>query len=128
MSVGDDPNLRIQPAAAPLGVTDDTVRRWIQQGALPVSRDPSSRKVIASDVLAEFASRTAPAPAPDPLGVRNSARNRSVGLVTKVTNDTVLTQDTMMTQVEMQRGPFSVVSPMSTAAAQELQLTYPAFR
>ncbi len=110
------PNLRIRQAAELLGVSDDTVRRWINQGTLPVSYDASGRKVIASEVLAEFSRSNAPAPPPDPLGVGSSARNRFVGLVTKVTSDKV------MTQVEMQCGPFSVVSLMSTDAAQELKL------
>jgi excisionase family DNA binding protein len=38
--------MRIREAAELLGVSDDTVRRWIDQGILPVSRDESGRKVI----------------------------------------------------------------------------------
>lgn len=110
------PNLRIRQAAELLGVSDDTVRRWIKQGSLPVIHDESGRKAIASDALAEFARKNAPTPTPDPLGVGSSARNRFVGLVTEVTSDKV------MTQVEMQCGPFTVVSLMSTDAAQELKL------
>jgi molybdopterin-binding protein len=49
-------------------------------------------------------------------GSVSSARNRFVGLVTAVVSDKV------MTQVEMQCGPFTVVSLMSTEAAEELQL------
>lgn len=48
--------------------------------------------------------------------VAESARNRLTGLVTKVTKDRV------MAQVEMQCGPFRVVSLMSTEAANELGL------
>jgi molybdopterin-binding protein len=110
------PNLRIRQAAELLGVSDDTVRRWINHGTLAVSLDTAGRKVIASEDLAEFARAHAPTPPPDPLSIGSSARNRFVGLVTKVTSDTV------MTQVEMQCGPFTVVSLMSTAAADELQL------
>jgi molybdopterin-binding protein len=110
------PNLRIRQAAELLGVSDDTVRRWINQGTLSVSHDSAGRKVIASEELAEFARNNAPAPPPDPLSIGSSARNRFVGLVTKVLSDTV------MTQVEMQCGPFTVVSLMSTEAAQELDL------
>jgi molybdopterin-binding protein len=110
------PNLRIRQAAELLGVSDDTVRRWVNQGALAVGQDAAGRKVIASQDLAEFARVNAPAPPPDPLGVGSSARNRFVGLVTKVLSDTV------MTQVEMQCGPVTVVSLMSTEAANELQL------
>lgn len=109
--------MRIREAAGLLGVSDDTVRRWIDQGALSVTQDRSGRKVIPGDVLAEFARTNAPALPPNPLGgVASSARNRFVGLVTKVVADKV------MTQVEMQCGPFSVVSLMSTDAARELKL------
>lgn len=48
-------------AAELLRVRDDTVRRWIHRGALPVSHDPSGRKVIASEALAEFSRNNAPA-------------------------------------------------------------------
>jgi excisionase family DNA binding protein len=47
--------IRIREAAELLGVSDDTVRRWIDDGSLSVSQDESSRMVIAGDVLAEFA-------------------------------------------------------------------------
>lgn len=110
------PNLRIRQAAELLGVSDDTVRRWINNGTLAVSLDSSGRKVIASEELAQFSRDNAPSPPPNPLGVGSSARNRFVGLVTKVVSDTV------MTQVEMQCGPFTVVSLMSTEAARELNL------
>ncbi len=45
-----------------------------------------------------------------------SARNRFVGLVTRVVRDTV------MAQVELQCGPYRVVSLMSREAADELGL------
>ena len=108
--------LRIRVAAELLGVSDDTVRRWIDHGSLSASRDESGRKVIAGDELAQFA-RTHRAPLPDdPHGVRSSARNRFVGLVTKVVSDKV------MAHVEMQCGPFTVVSLMSAEAVRELEL------
>jgi molybdopterin-binding protein len=107
--------IRIKDAAVLLGVSDDTVRRWIDGGSLVAHKDESGRKVIAGDVLAEFASEHA-APPVDPLGVGSSARNRFVGLVTKVTADKV------MAEVQMQCGPFTVVSLMSSASAAELGL------
>jgi molybdopterin-binding protein len=108
--------LRIREAAELLGVSDDTVRRWIEQGSLSVHLDQSGRKVIPGDALAEFW-RTNSRPLPrNPLNSGSSARNRFVGLVTKVVSDTV------MTQVDMQCGPFTVVSLMSTEAARELKL------
>ncbi|MBO0677578.1 TOBE domain-containing protein [Mycolicibacterium sp. S2-37] len=109
------PAIRVKDAAALLGVSDDTVRRWIETGALASFKDEAGRKVIAGDVLAEFA-RDHAAPPPNPLGVGSSARNRLVGLVTKVTADRV------MSEVQMQCGPFTVVSLMSTESARQLGL------
>ncbi|VEG54229.1 DNA-binding protein, excisionase family [Mycolicibacterium aurum] len=107
--------IRIKDAAALLGVSDDTVRRWIDSGSLACSKDDSGRKVIAGEVLAAFAREHA-SPPPDPLGVGSSARNRLVGLVTQVTADKV------MSEVQMQCGPFTVVSLMSTQSARQLGL------
>jgi molybdopterin-binding protein len=111
--------IRVREAAELLGVSDDTVRRWIDDGSLPASLDASSRKVIDGAALAEFARTNAAAAPKDPLGkegIASSARNRFAGLVTKVTTDTV------MAQVEMQCGPFVVVSLMSSEAVRELKL------
>ncbi|MEZ5152062.1 molybdopterin-binding protein [Rhodococcus zopfii] len=107
--------LRIRDAAALLGVSDDTVRRWIEQGALAAGKDESGRKIVDGKVLAEFV-RNQAAAAPDLLGVGSSARNRFVGIVTRVVTDTV------MAQVELQCGPHRVVSLMSTEAVDELGL------
>ena len=109
------PAIRIKDAAALLGVSDDTIRRWVEGGTLPSSTDESGRKVIAGDMLAEFA-RDHASPPPDPLGVGSSARNRFTGLVTKVTADRV------MSEVQMQCGPFTVVSLMSTESVRHLGL------
>jgi molybdopterin-binding protein len=108
--------IRIREAADLLGVSDDTVRRWIDDGSLTATRDESGRKVIAGDALAQFAHAHAGAAPKDPLSIASSARNRFAGLVTKVVTDKV------MAQVEMQCGPFTVVSLMSAEAAHELQL------
>ena len=108
-------DIRIKDAAALLGVSDDTVRRWIDSGSLTAQKDDAGRKVIAGEVLAEFAREHA-APPPDPLGVSSSARNRFVGLVTRVNADGV------MAEVQMQCGPFTVVSLMSSESAAQLGL------
>jgi excisionase family DNA binding protein len=41
------PRIRIKDAAVLLGVSDDTVRRWIDGGSLASFKDESGRKVIA---------------------------------------------------------------------------------
>ncbi|MCA0253292.1 MAG: helix-turn-helix domain-containing protein [Actinobacteria bacterium] len=107
--------LRIKDAASLLGVSDDTVRRWVDTGALPHTTDEHGRMVIEGRALAEFAKAQA-TPSPDPSPIGRSARNRFVGLVTEVLSDTV------MSQVEIQCGPYRVVSLMSTEAVRELGL------
>ncbi len=109
------PNLRISEAAALLGVSDDTVRRWVDQGRLPSVQLDSGRKGIEGRELAEFAQRLAEVSEPGTT-VAASARNRMRGIVTRVVKDGV------MAQVEMQAGPFRVVSLMSREAADELGL------
>ena len=79
--------IRIREAADLLGVSDDTVCRWIDNGTLDATKDDAGRKVIDGKVLAEFARGNAAPAATDMLGVGSSARNRFVGLVTKVVVD-----------------------------------------
>lgn len=108
------PQIRIADAARLLGVSDDTVRRWVSTSALRSTADASGRMAIDGRDLAEFARNQAKA-MPD-SGASTSARNRLIGLVTAVKTDTV------MAQVEMQCGPFRVVSLMSSEAVEELGL------
>ena len=105
---------RISQAASLLGVSDDTVRRWIESGRLRASGPPGPASIEGAE-LAALAQQIATAPE---LGtpVQESARNRFTGLVTRVVKDTV------MAQVDLQCGPFRVVSLMSAEAADELKL------
>ncbi len=107
---------RIAEAAELLGVSDDTVRRWVDAGRLP-STTAEGRTVVAGTDLAALAESLANHP--DRVRTRAaavSARNRLPGIVTKVTKDTV------MAQVEMICGPYRLVSLMSSEAAEELGL------
>ena len=107
--------MRIRDAATYLGVSDDTVRRWVDQGVLEASVDDVGRQVVHGYAVAAVARRRARPPA-IPGGTASSARNRMVGLVTDIRTDTV------MAQVEMQCGPFRVVSLMSSEAVRDLGL------
>ena len=109
------PKIRIKDAAAYLDVSDDTVRRWIEVGMLPVDTDASNRMVVDGYALAKFA-QTQAAPMPDASLVQRSARNRFVGLVTDIVVDKVVAQ------VELQCGPHRVVSLMTSEAVRELGL------
>lgn len=106
---------KISDAAAMLGVSDDTLRRWADAGRIQLARSASGRLVVRGSELAKLAQEVAAEPQASPPSVA-SARNRMRGIVTKVTRDTV------MAQVEMQAGPFRVVSLMSREAADELGL------
>jgi molybdopterin-binding protein len=108
------PQYRISQAAALLGVSDDTVRRWIESGRLRADGANGPASIDGAE-LATLAQQIATAPE---LGspVAESARNRFTGLVTKVVKDTV------MAQVDLQCGPFRVVWLMSAEAAAELEL------
>ena len=109
---------RIKQAAELLGVSDDTVRRWGESGRLRTTTTDGSRQVVDGVDLARLAQEIAESsdhPEPGPV-VSASARNRFVGLVTRVVRDTV------MAQVEIQSGPHRVVSLMSREAADELEL------
>ncbi len=109
------PNLRISEAAALLGVSDDSVRRWIDQGRLRAVVLDNGRKAIDGAELAVFAQQLSEAAEPG-VTVAASARNRMRGIVTRVAKDGV------MAQVELQAGPFRLVSLMSREAADELRL------
>jgi molybdopterin-binding protein len=109
------PQIRISDAARFLGVSDDTVRRWVDSGQLAGARDASGYAAVDGLQLARLARRQAVLPA-DPTGIGSSARNRFVGLVTDIIADNV------MAQVELQCGPHRVVSLMSAEAVRDLGL------
>ncbi len=107
---------RIAEAAQLLGVSDDTMRRWIDAGRV-ASATEDGRTVVPGADLAALAESLAEYP--DRAATRAaavSARNRLAGIVTKVTKDTV------MAQIELICGPYRMVSLMSTEAADELGL------
>lgn len=108
-------HLRISDAAALLGISDDTVRRMVDSGRLQATKDGSGRLVVEGSDLAQVAVEIA-APAPAGPVTDESARNRMRGIVTRVVKDTV------MAQVELQCGPFRIVSLMSSEAVDSLGL------
>lgn len=105
---------RLGEAAAALGVSTDTLRRWVDAGRLPSLRTAGGQRVIDGDALAELATARAPRPVEPSSG--QSARNRLPGVVTSVARDGV------MAQVELQAGPYRIVSLMTREAADELGL------
>lgn len=110
--------VRIKDAAILLGVSDDTMRRWVDTGKIAASNDEAGRKVVDGAELAELAELAqTQAKSTDPDYEDSiSARNHFRGLVTKVTSDKV------MSQVEMQCGPYRIVSLISTESVNTLGL------
>ncbi len=111
--------LRISAAARFLGVSDDSVRRWVASGRLGSHTDEDGRAAVDGVEVAALARASwgNPDGAGSPsLSAATSARNTFSGLVTNVVMDTV------MAQVELQCGPFRVVSLMSSEAARDLGL------
>jgi molybdopterin-binding protein len=109
------PSYRIGQAADLLGVSVDTVRRWVDSGRLNASRTEGGRRVVDGAALAQFAVELTHEREADVV-IGRSARNRFPGIVTKVVKDKV------SAHVEIQAGPHRIVSLMTREAADELGL------
>jgi molybdopterin-binding protein len=105
-----------------LGVSVDTVRRWIDAGRMASTRSATGqRSVSIADVTrlaAERRSSGASGAATGASGasVATSARNRFPGVVTRIEVDRVAAV------VEVQAGPHRLVSLMTAEAVAELNL------
>lgn len=100
---------KVAEAAHLLGVSDDTIRRWAEAGRLTLSGTPATIDGVELAALAQQLGAEAQQSG-------SSARNRLTGIITRVTKDGV------MAQVELQAGPFRLVSLISREAADELGL------
>src|SRR5262245_4594995 len=113
-------SVRIGRAAEMLGVSVDTVRRWIEAGRLPADRSETGQRLVRlgplADMLAERRRRGLPSNGlPGPFAA-SSARNRFEGVVTRIE------QDRVAAVVEIQSGPHRLVSLMTAEAVDELGL------
>jgi molybdopterin-binding protein len=106
--------LKIGQAAELLRVSTDTVRRLVDAGQIKTVRSAGGQRQIDAAALARY---MAALPRPDPPTARSeSARNRFSGIVTRVIKDGVAAQ------VEMQAGPYRIVSLITRESADELGL------
>lgn len=112
-------SVRIGRAAEMLGVSVDTVRRWIEAGRLEADRSDSGQRLVRlaplADLLAERRRQGAATGVTGPLAA-SSARNRFEGVVTRIE------QDRVAAVVEVQAGPHRLVSLMTAEAVDELGL------
>src|SRR5690625_7695323 len=90
-----------------MGVSDDTVRRWVDSGKLSALKDEAGRAVVNGAELAAWAKELADQPG---SVHHSSARNHLEGLVTAIKSDAV------MSQVDLQCGPYRLVSMLSMEA------------
>ena len=107
---------RIGEAAALLGVSPDTVRRWVDAGQLASRRTAGGHRLVEGAGLARLAQDLGRPSGQARPASGQSARNRLPGIVTRVTRDTV------MAQVDIQAGPHRIVALLSREAADELDL------
>jgi molybdopterin-binding protein len=107
---------KVADAAALLGVSPDTMRRWLDSGRLQSKQTTGGgRRLIDGKELARFAETLASASTAAAVA-SESTRNRFTAIVTRVVRDKV------MAQVEVQAGPYRMVSLISREAADELGL------
>jgi molybdopterin-binding protein len=94
-------------AAAALGISVDTLRRWDRAGRIRTRRDAANRRIVAASEIARLRGR-------EPREL--SARNRFRGTVREIKVEGLLAQ------VELEAGPFRVVSVVTREAVEELGL------
>lgn len=108
------PSFRPGQAAELLGVSVDTVRRWGDEGRLKTVRTSGGQRDVDGKDLARFLTENAKSYELD--GMVQSARNRFVGVVTRIE------LDKLTAIVEVQAGPHRVVSLITREGAEELGL------
>lgn len=107
--------LRIGAAAEAIGVSTDTLRRWIEDGRVQSDRTRGGQRTISRAEVNRLQADRRRTGADRPI-VAQSARNRFAGVVTSVRADTVAAA------VEVQAGPHRLVSLLTREAVDELGL------
>ena len=97
-------------AARRLGISLDTLRRWDRCGRIATRRDAANRRLVPLKEVERLLAEQAEGP------TDVSARNRFRGVVRSVETDGLLAR------VELQAGPFRVVSIVTREAVEELGL------
>jgi molybdopterin-binding protein len=105
-------DLSLGDAAAAIGVSVDTLRRWDRAGKLRINRDERNRRRVPVAEVQRLAQR----PQRHRTGAHGSARNRLAGVVRSVEVDGV------MALVEIEAGPFLVTAAITRDSVQELGL------
>ena len=104
--------LSLGEAAAALGVSIDTLRRWDRKGQLQTRRDQRNRRLVPASEIRRLSQR----PLRHQTGTERSARNRLTGVVRSVEADGV------MALVEIEAGPFLITAAITRDSVEELGL------
>jgi molybdopterin-binding protein len=107
--------LRVGEAAEAIGVSTDTLRRWIEDGRVSSSRTAGGQRIITRAEVQRLQAERRRSGTDRPI-VAQSARNRFAGIVTAVRKDRVAAV------VEVQAGPHRLVSLLTREAVDELGL------
>ena len=105
-------DLSLGEAAAALGVSVDTLRRWDRRGRITTTRDARNRRLVPASEVQRLSTR----PTRHRTGTERSARNRFAGVVRSVESDGV------MALVELEAGPFLVTAAITRDSVEELGL------
>jgi molybdopterin-binding protein len=105
-------NLTLGEAAAAIGVSADTLRRWDRAGKLTTFRDDRNRRMVTAEEVRRLTQR----PQRHETGRQLSARNRMTGVVRSVEVDGV------MALVEIEAGPFLITAAVTRDSVEELSL------
>lgn len=105
-------DLTLGEAAAAIGVSADTLRRWDRAGKLNTFRDERNRRMVTAEEVSRLTRR----PQRHETGRKLSARNRMTGIVRSVEVDGV------MALVEIEAGPFLITAAVTRDSVEELAL------
>jgi molybdopterin-binding protein len=105
-------HLSLGEAAAALGVSLDTLRRWDRAGRLETVRDSRNHRLVPASEISRLSERSLR----HRTGTPRSARNRFTGVVRSVESDGV------MALVELEAGPFLVTAAITRDSIDELGL------
>jgi molybdopterin-binding protein len=105
-------DLTLGEAAAAIGVSADTLRRWDRAGKLKTVRDKRNRRMVTAEEVSRHTRR----PQRHETGRKLSARNRMTGVVRSVEVDGV------MALVEIEAGPFLITAAVTRDSVEELGL------
>ena len=105
-------DLSLGEAAAALGVSVDTLRRWDRKGLIKTTRNQRNYRLVPAAEIRRLSAR----PGRHRTGTERSARNRFTGVVRSVECDGV------MALVEIEAGPFLVTAAITRDSVEELGL------